>query len=263
MSTTVENSTLAPALVRVRDLHKSFGSLKVLEGIDLDVAAGSVTCILGPSGSGKSTLLRCMNRLETPERGTVEVADQYIGYSREGDRLVELSDKKLSRQRTSTAMVFQRFNLFAHMSALQNVMEGPLHVLHRSKKEASEQAHHLLEQVGLAERAHHLPAQLSGGQQQRVAIARALAMDPQVVLFDEPTSALDPELVGDVLTVMTDLASAGLTMIVVTHEIQFAREAADTVVFMDGGKLVEQGPPGEVLVAPRHERTREFLRRVL
>nr|WP_309123979.1 amino acid ABC transporter ATP-binding protein [Arthrobacter sp.] len=263
MNTGHEETAVAPAAVRVRGLHKSYGDIEVLKGIDLDVPPGSVVCILGPSGSGKSTLLRCINRLEVPEQGTVQVGDQYMGFSRNGNRLTELSDKALARQRVTAAMVFQRFNLFAHKTALENVMEGPVNVLRRDRKETREQALQLLAKVGLADRADHSPAQLSGGQQQRVAIARALAMKPAVVLFDEPTSALDPELVGEVLTVMTDLATAGLTMVVVTHEIDFARSVADNVVFMDGGKILEQGSPDQVLVHPSHDRTKEFLKRVL
>jgi polar amino acid transport system ATP-binding protein len=239
--------------VVVTDLHKSFGSVEVLRGIDLTVARGEVVCIIGPSGSGKSTLLRCVNLLETPTRGSVVV---------EGVELTD-DDCELDDARRSIGMVFQSFNLFSHLTVLDNLTLAQRRVLGRSRAEAERVARANLERVGLAHREKAMASQLSGGQQQRIAIARALSMDPSVMLFDEPTSALDPELVGDVLGVMRGLASEGMTMLVVTHEIQFAREVADRVLFMDGGVVVEIGPPGEVIGAPREPRTREFLARVL
>ncbi|MEU8820179.1 amino acid ABC transporter ATP-binding protein [Actinoplanes sp. NPDC048796] len=240
-------------MIEIRGVHKSFGSLEVLRDISLSLPAGSVTVILGPSGSGKSTLLRCVNHLEKVNRGTVRVDGELIGYRQDGDKLHELPERLVLKQRANIGFVFQTFNLFPHMTARQNVDEA------RGPRDSRE----LLERVGLADKADSYPRQLSGGQQQRVAIARALALDPKLVLFDEPTSALDPELVGEVLDVMRDLAEAGTTMVVVTHEIGFAREVADTVVFLDGGRIVEQGPPTEVLDNPRHERTRAFLSKVL
>jgi polar amino acid transport system ATP-binding protein len=239
--------------VVVTDLHKTFGSVEVLRGIDLTVARGEVLCIIGPSGSGKSTLLRCINMLETPTRGSVVV---------EGTELTD-PDCDIDGARCAIGMVFQSFNLFSHLTVLDNLTLAQRRVLRRSKDEAERIARHNLERVGLEHRASAMPGQLSGGQQQRIAIARALSMDPSVMLFDEPTSALDPELVGDVLGVMRSLAGEGMTMLVVTHEIQFAREVADRVLFMDGGVVVEMGPPGEVIGAPREARTREFLARVL
>jgi polar amino acid transport system ATP-binding protein len=255
--------TGAPPAVRVTGLRKSFGTHVVLAGIDLTVAQGEVTVVLGPSGSGKSTLLRCVNHLEKPDSGTVEVDGEVIGYRRCGAHLRELGPRALPRQRARIGMVFQQFNLFPHMTALENVTEGPIAVLRQPRKQAARHARELLERVGLAGREHTYPRQLSGGQRQRVAIARALAMRPRLILFDEPTSALDPELVGDVLTVMKDLARTGMTMIVVTHEIGFAREAADTVVFLDNGHIIETGKPADVLTAPTHERARTFLSAVL
>ena len=240
-------------MVSVRGVHKFFGDLHVLRGIDLDIASGEVCVILGPSGSGKSTLLRCLNMLEDISAGRVYVDGV----------LHERHDKEIAAQRSRIGMVFQRFNLFPHKTALENVMEAPVQVLKRSKSEARAQALELLDRVGLADRADHYPAELSGGQQQRVAIARALAMDPEIMLFDEPTSALDPELVGEVLQVMQDLAASGMTMAVVTHEIGFAREVADQVVFMDGGVIVEAGAPSEVIDNPKSERTKEFFSKVL
>jgi polar amino acid transport system ATP-binding protein len=222
-----------------------------------------VCCLLGPSGSGKSTLLRCMNHLETADAGYVRIDGELMGYRENGDHLVELRPAEVARKRRSVGMVFQRFHLFGHLTALQNVTEGPVRVLRRPRAEAEAAARTLLDRVGLADKAGHYPAQLSGGQQQRVAIARALAMDPRVMLFDEPTSALDPELVGEVLDVMKGLARDGMTMVVVTHEMGFAREVADTVVFLDHGVVVESGPPDQVLGAPRHERTRAFLSKIL
>jgi len=243
----------ARPVVRVRDLHKSFGEHEVLRGIDLDVQAGEVVCVIGPSGSGKSTLLRCVNLLEQPTSGSIELL---------GAEVTD-PDVDIDRVRTHVGMVFQQFNLFSHKTVLENCTMAQRTVLHRSRAEAERVALANLERVGLAERPDAMPAQLSGGQQQRVAIARALSMDPQLMLFDEPTSALDPELVGDVLGVMRDLADGGMTMLVVTHEMAFAREAGDRVVFMDDGTVVETGPADQVIGAPREERTRTFLQRVL
>ena len=254
-------------MVQVVGVHKAFGDVHVLKGVDLEVPRGSVCVVLGPSGSGKSTLLRCVNELEDLTAGRIYVDGDLIGYrevEKNGTkRLYRLHPKVIAEQRSRIGMVFQRFNLFPHMTALQNVMEAPVQVRGLSRAQARARAVELLERVGLADRMDHYPAQLSGGQQQRVAIARALAMDPELMLFDEPTSALDPELVGEVLAVMRDLAESGMTMIVVTHEIGFAREVGDHVVFMDDGVIVEQGDPREVLTNPREERTREFLAHVL
>ncbi|MEU9478283.1 amino acid ABC transporter ATP-binding protein [Streptomyces sp. NPDC048191] len=250
-------------MVDIRSVHKRFGSLDVLRGIDLQVRAGEVTVVLGPSGSGKSTLLRTVNHLEKVDRGEIRVDGSLMGYRRAGDKLYELPEREVLRQRTRIGFVFQNFHLFAHLTVLDNVVEAPVSALKRPRKEAVEAARRLLERVGLGDKADAYPRQLSGGQQQRVAIARALALEPKLLLFDEPTSALDPELVGEVLDVIRDLAAQGTTMIVVTHEIAFAREVADTVVFMADGRIVEQGPPGEVLDRPRHERTRAFLAKVL
>ncbi len=250
-------------MIELTGVHKSFGTLEVLRGIDLTVEAGTVTVILGPSGSGKSTLLRCVNHLEKVDRGLVRVDGELIGYRRNGDRLHELSERQILRQRARIGFVFQNFNLFPHLTALENVAEAPISALRKPKLQTYEQARALLARVGLADKADAYPRQLSGGQQQRVAIARALALEPRLILFDEPTSALDPELVGEVLDVLRDLATAGTTMIVVTHEIGFAREAADTVIFMDEGRIVEQGPPAQVLDHPRHDRTQAFLSKVL
>ncbi|MFC4555827.1 amino acid ABC transporter ATP-binding protein [Georgenia faecalis] len=254
-------------MVEARGIHKFFGDLHVLRGVDLVVPRGSVSVVVGPSGSGKSTLLRCINQLEEISAGRIYVDGELMGY-RERERngtveLQELHPSVVARQRSSIGMVFQRFNLFPHMTALANVMEAPVHVRGLSKAAARESARALLDRVGLADRADHYPAQLSGGQQQRVAIARALAMEPELMLFDEPTSALDPELVGEVLGVMQDLAASGMTMVVVTHEIGFAREVGDHLVFMDEGVIVESGPPREVLENPREPRTVEFLSKVL
>ncbi|MEU1841345.1 amino acid ABC transporter ATP-binding protein [Micromonospora chersina] len=254
---------MTPPMVQCHSLRKSFGRLEVLRGIDLTIDRGRVVCVVGPSGSGKSTLLRCLNHLEEPQAGRVYVDGELIGYSERGGRLRPLPDARLRRQRESIGMVFQRFQLFPHRTALENVMEGLVAVKGVPTAEARRRAADLLDRVGLADRAHHYPAQLSGGQQQRVAIARSLAMSPKLMLFDEPTSALDPELVGEVLEVMKDLAASGMTMIVVTHEMGFAREVGDHLVFMDEGLIVEQGPPREVLAAPRHDRTRAFLSKVL
>jgi polar amino acid transport system ATP-binding protein len=250
-------------MLRAEAVHKRFGSLEVLRGISLEVAAGEVMCLLGPSGSGKSTFLRCINHLEKIDAGRLWVDEELIGYRQEGDRLRELRESEVARKRTEIGMVFQRFNLFTHMTALENVIEAPTQVRGVARREATEHARELLAGVGLADKADAYPAQLSGGQQQRVAIARALAMRPKLMLFDEPTSALDPELVGDVLDAMRRLAQEGMTMIVVTHEIGFAREVGDTLVFMDEGIVVETGDPRSVLADPRHERTRAFLSKVL
>ncbi|WP_279339118.1 amino acid ABC transporter ATP-binding protein [Sphaerisporangium perillae] len=250
-------------MVELRNVHKSFGPLHVLRGVSLSVRRGEVAVILGPSGSGKSTLLRTINHLEKVESGTVEIEGELLGYRRSGDRLHELHEREILRQRTKIGFVFQNFNLFPHLTVRQNVAEAPLSAQKRPKAEVDALVTRLLDRVGLAEKADAYPRTLSGGQQQRVAIARALALEPKVVLFDEPTSALDPELVGEVLEVMKDLARTGTTMLVVTHEISFAREVADTVVFMDAGQILEQGPPPQVLDSPRHERTRAFIGKVL
>ncbi|MEV0395688.1 amino acid ABC transporter ATP-binding protein [Polymorphospora rubra] len=250
-------------MVRAEQVHKSFGSLEVLRGIDLSVRAGEVSCILGPSGSGKSTFLRCVNHLEKINAGRIWVDGELIGYRERGGKLHELRSREVAAQRRDIGMVFQRFNLFPHMTVLANVMEAPLRVRGESKAEVRQRAEALLARVGLADKSGSYPGQLSGGQQQRVAIARALAMRPKLMLFDEPTSALDPELVGEVLDVMKDLAREGMTMIVVTHEIGFAREVGDSLIFMDGGVVVESGVPREVIANPRHERTKAFLAKVL
>ncbi|MGI9186934.1 MAG: amino acid ABC transporter ATP-binding protein [Gaiellales bacterium] len=250
-------------MVESRGVRKSFGRVEVLSGIDLKVMPGEVMCILGPSGSGKSTFLRCINHLEKINAGELSVDGELVGYVRKGDRLHELKENEVARKRAEIGMVFQRFNLFPHMTALGNIMEGPITVRGESKKVVRERAQALLDRVGLGDRGDAYPTQLSGGQQQRVAIARALAMEPKLMLFDEPTSALDPELVGDVLEVMRGLAKDGMTMIVVTHEIGFAREVGDTLVFMDGGVIVEAGDPKSVIDAPQHERTKAFLSKVL
>jgi len=251
-----------PMVVAV-DVHKYFGALHALDGISLEIAPAEILCIIGPSGSGKSTFLRCINQLERIDGGAIWVDGALAGYRRVGDALHPLTDGEIARQRLSSGMVFQRFNLFAHMTALENVIEGPVVVQKRRKSEAIEAALALLERVGLAEKRDAYPAELSGGQQQRVAIARALAMKPRLMLFDEPTSALDPELVGEVLAVMRDLAASRMTMIVVTHELGFAREVANRVVFMDGGRIVEEGAPQDILATPRHQRTKEFISAVL
>jgi polar amino acid transport system ATP-binding protein len=250
-------------MVRAEDVHKSFGHLEVLRGVDLSVAAGEVCCVIGPSGSGKSTFLRCVNHLEKVSAGRIWVDGTLVGYRERGGKLHEMRAKEVAAQRRGIGMVFQRFNLFPHLTVAENVMEAPLRVLRTPRAAAREQARTLLDRVGLADKVDSYPAQLSGGQQQRVAIARALAMRPRLMLFDEPTSALDPELVGEVLDVMKDLAREGMTMIVVTHEIGFAREVGDSLVFMDGGVIVERGVPRDVLTHPRHERTKAFLAKVL
>jgi polar amino acid transport system ATP-binding protein len=250
-------------MVEAIGVRKFFGDNEVLKGIDLQVQKGEVVCILGPSGSGKSTFLRCVNRLEHLDYGRLNVDGEFVGYREHQDRLYELNERDLCAKRAEIGMVFQRFNLFQHMTALQNVMEAPMRVRKESREVAAARARRLLTEVGLGDRGDSYPRQLSGGQQQRVAIARALAMEPKLMLFDEPTSALDPELVGEVLAAMRKLADDGMTMIVVTHEMGFAAEVADTVIFMDGGLVVERGTPGEVLTAPKHERTKAFLARVL
>jgi len=270
VSTTLPVADPAPVTVghvAVHGVHKSFGTLEVLQGIDLEVRPGEVTVVLGPSGSGKSTLLRVINHLEKVDRGFVSIDGDLVGYARRrtrrGEVLRELKEKDVLVQRTHVGFVFQAFNLFPHLTALENVVEAPVSAQRRPRAEVEREARELLARVGLADKADARPRQLSGGQQQRVAIARALALRPKVLLFDEPTSALDPELVGEVLDVIKDLARGGTTMIVVTHEIGFARELADTVVFMDEGRVVEQGPPAQVLDAPRHARTKAFLDKVL
>ena len=253
----------AGLMVLAEDVHKSFGSLEVLRGVDLAVRPGEVCCVLGPSGSGKSTFLRCINHLEKIDAGRIWVDGELIGYRQRGDKLYELREKEVAAQRRSIGMVFQRFNLFPHMTVLENVVEAPVRVRRENRSVARERAEALLARVGLADKLATYPGQLSGGQQQRVAIARALAMEPKLMLFDEPTSALDPELVGEVLDVMKDLARDGMTMVVVTHEIGFAREVGDSLIFMDGGVVVESGAPREVIANPQHERTRAFLAKVL
>jgi polar amino acid transport system ATP-binding protein len=250
-------------MVEIRSVRKNFGALEVLKDVSLDVPEGGVVCVVGPSGSGKSTLLRCVNRLETIDAGRIRVDGDLIGFEERDGRLHHLLPARLNRQRRNIGMVFQRFHLFPHRTALENVMEGPLVVGGLPRQEVRRQAEELLDRVGMSERAGHYPAQLSGGQQQRVAIARSLAMRPKVMLFDEPTSALDPELVQEVLAVMRDLAASGMTMMVVTHEMGFAREVGDHLVFIDDGVIVEQGDPREVLANPQNERFRAFLGRVL
>jgi len=250
-------------MVRAERVCKRFGRLEVLKGVSLEVDPGQVMCILGPSGSGKTTFIRCINHLEKIDGGRLWVDGELVGYRQVGDKLHELPDREVTRKRAEIGMVFQRFNLFGHMTALENVVEAPIRVKRVPRDEAVRKGKQLLDRVGLSEKCDVYPAMLSGGQQQRVAIARALAMEPKLMLFDEPTSALDPELVGDVLDAMRRLASDGMTMVVVTHEIGFAREVGDIAVFMDGGVVVESGDPREVLVNPRHERTRSFLSKVL
>ncbi|SEC51556.1 amino acid ABC transporter ATP-binding protein [Streptomyces sp. TLI_105] len=250
-------------MVKAEGVHKSYGAAHILRGIDLEVQNGEVFCLVGPSGSGKSTFLRCINHLERIDGGRLSVDGQLVGYKQKGDKLYELKDSEVAVQRRDIGMVFQRFNLFPHMTALANVMEAPIQVKGESKAVARERAERLLDRVGLRDKMGNYPSQLSGGQQQRVAIARALAMEPKLMLFDEPTSALDPELVGDVLDVMRDLAESGMTMIVVTHEMGFAREVGDSLVFMDGGVVVESGNPRDVLGNPQQDRTKAFLSKVL
>ena len=249
-------------LVKAVDVCKSFGDFKALDNVSLEVRKGEVACIIGPSGSGKSTFLRCINLLERIDSGAIWANGELIGYRRDGDRLHELSDAEIARQRRGIGMVFQRFNLFPHKTALENVIEGPVQVLRENPKAAREHALELLARVGLADKSGNYPAELSGGQQQRVAIARALGMRPALILFDEPTSALDPELVAEVLDVMNDLAASGMTMIVVTHEMGFARNVSHNTAFMDGGRLIEYGPSVRVLTRPENRRTADFVRAV-
>jgi polar amino acid transport system ATP-binding protein len=250
-------------MVKAEGVHKRFGRLEVLKGITLEVMPGEVMCLLGPSGSGKSTFLRCINHLEKINRGRLSIDGELVGYRQVGDKLHELRESEIAHKRAEIGMVFQHFNLFPHMTTLENVTCAPMRVRRESREQARARARELLDRVGLADKVGSYPAQLSGGQQQRVAIARALAMEPKLMLFDEPTSALDPELVGEVLQAMQQLARDGMTMIVVTHEMGFAREVADTVCFMDDGLVVESGEPADVLSSPRHERTRAFLSKVL
>ncbi|AYG69357.1 MULTISPECIES: amino acid ABC transporter ATP-binding protein [unclassified Rhizobium] len=249
-------------LVKAVDVTKNYGDFCALDKVSMEVVRGEVSCIIGPSGSGKSTFLRCINLLERMDGGAIWVNDELIGYRREGNNLHQISDAEISRQRRRIGMVFQRFNLFPHKTAIENIIEGPVHVLGQSVEQAHERASVLLERVGLAEKANHYPSELSGGQQQRVAIARAMGMQPDLILFDEPTSALDPELVSEVLDVMKDLAASGMTMIVVTHELGFARNVANTVTFMEAGKVVETGLASEVLNTPKSARTAEFIKAV-
>lgn len=263
LSPAAGNASSQPELVNIEGVHKFYGDHHVLRGIDMSVKRGEVAVLIGPSGSGKSTLLRCINHLESISAGRIKVNEELIGYREKDGKLHELHAKDIARQRRDIGMVFQKFNLFGHKTALQNIIEAPVQVKGQKRVPAERRALELLDRVGLANRADFYPAQLSGGQQQRVAIARALAMDPELMLFDEPTSALDPELVGDVLDVMKDLAKSGMTMVVVTHEIGFAREVGDTLTFMDGGVVVESGIPREVIANPQHERTKGFLSKVL
>ena len=255
-------SVLATPVVEACAVGKSFNNLVVLEEIDVTVNKGEVVCIIGPSGSGKTTFLRCINQLETYDSGSIRLDGELLGYRQVGGAIHRLPEKDIARQRRKTGMVFQRFNLFPHMTALQNVTEGPCQVLRKDVEETTSLAMKLLDSVGLGAKADSYPSELSGGQQQRVAIARALAMQPDLMLFDEPTSALDPELVGEVLHVMRDLAAQGMTMIVVTHEMSFARDVGDRVVFMDKGRVVEAGPAKEIMSSPREDRTRSFLKLV-
>ncbi|MGN6325085.1 amino acid ABC transporter ATP-binding protein [Pseudolysinimonas sp.] len=263
MSDATAGSAAARPMVEARAVSKRFGSNEVLKGISLTVDRGQVMCVIGPSGSGKSTFLRCINHLEVVDAGRLYVDGDLIGYRERGDKLYELKPAEAARQRRDIGMVFQHFNLFPHLTALENVVEAPIRVKGVGRREAMERGRELLVRVGLGSHVDHYPAQLSGGQQQRVAIARALAMEPKLMLFDEPTSALDPELVGEVLDVMRELAATGMTMVVVTHEMGFAREVGDSLVFMDGGVVVEAGDPREVLANPQHERTKAFLSKVL
>lgn len=251
------------SMVVAVDLSKYFGDFQALDKVSLEIAHGEVLCIIGPSGSGKSTLLRCMNQLERIDSGAIWIDDELIGFRQEGEKLYQLNDAEIARQRLSSGMVFQRFNLFAHMTVLENIIEGPVTVQKRAKDVVVAEAMVLLERVGLKDKKDAYPSELSGGQQQRIAIARALAMKPKLMLFDEPTSALDPELVSDVLSVMRDLATSGMTMVVVTHELGFAREVAHRVVFMDQGRIIESGTPQQVLGSPTEKRTQDFIAAVL
>ena len=254
---------MTDTMVKAEAVFKKFGTHTVLNGVSIEVKRGQVACIIGPSGSGKSTLLRCINHLETISAGRIYVDSNLIGYRQAGDALYELHPREAAKQRRDIGMVFQNFNLFAHFTVLENVIHAPITVLKVSREQAVAEAKELIERVGLTSKLNSFASQLSGGQQQRVAIARALAMKPKVMLFDEPTSALDPELVGEVLDVMRDLAKSGMTMLVVTHEIGFAREVADSILFLDAGEVLESGTPEQVLANPQHERTREFLSKVL
>lgn len=254
---------MATPMISAQNVHKSFGSLNVLKGITLEVQPGEVACLLGPSGSGKSTFLRCCNHLEKVTAGRLYVDGDLIGYRERDGALYEISEKEAAAQRADIGMVFQQFNLFAHRTVLESIIEAPVHVKKQPVEQAKKRAMELLEQVGLAHKADAYPVQLSGGQQQRVAIARSVAMDPKLMLFDEPTSALDPELVGEVLRVMKELAAGGMTMLVVTHEMGFAREVADKIFFMDGGQVIESGTPQQVIDNPQHPRTQEFLSSLL
>lgn len=251
------------SMVVAVDLKKFFGDFQALDNVSFEIEHGEVLCIIGPSGSGKSTLLRCINQLERIDSGAIWIDDELIGFRQDGDKLYQLNDAEIARQRLSSGMVFQRFNLFAHMTVLENIIEGPVIVQKRAKNAVIPEAMALLEKVGLTDKKDSYPSELSGGQQQRIAIARALAMKPKLMLFDEPTSALDPELVSDVLSVMRDLAKSGMTMVVVTHELGFAREVANRVVFMDRGKIVESGTPQEILSSPKEKRTQDFIAAVL
>lgn len=254
---------MATPMISAQNVHKSFGQLEVLKGIDLEVQPGEVACLLGPSGSGKSTFLRCVNHLDKSTAGRLYVDGELIGYREKNGTLYEISEKEAAEQRSDIGMVFQSFNLFPHRTVIENIIEAPVQVKKIPEETARARAMELLEDVGLASKANNYPVQLSGGQQQRVAIARAVAMDPKLMLFDEPTSALDPELVGEVLRVMKDLAAEGMTMLVVTHEMGFAREVADKVFFMDGGVVIESGSPAEVLDNPQQARTKDFLASLL
>jgi polar amino acid transport system ATP-binding protein len=251
------------SMVVAVELDKFFGDFQALDKVSLEIAQGEVLCIIGPSGSGKSTLLRCINQLERIDSGAIWIDDELIGFRQEGEKLYQLNDSEIARQRLSSGMVFQRFNLFAHMTVLENIIEGPVTVQKRAKSAVIPEAMALLEKVGLTDKKDSYPSELSGGQQQRIAIARALAMKPKLMLFDEPTSALDPELVSDVLNVMRDLAKSGITMVVVTHELGFAREVANRVIFMDHGRIIESGTPQEILASPKEKRTQDFIAAVL
>jgi polar amino acid transport system ATP-binding protein len=253
----------AAVIMRAQDVHKRFGKLEVLRGVSMEVRAAETVCVIGPSGSGKTTFIRCVNHLENIDAGRIEVNGHLIGYRERNGKLVEDTERSIAKQRTQVGMVFQRFNLFPHKTALENVTEAPIHVLGVPRQRAEAEAETLLARVGLGDKCRTYPGKLSGGQQQRVAIARALAMKPALMLFDEPTSALDPEVTGEVLSVMEELAFTGTTMIVVTHEMGFARHAADRVVMMDGGAIIEEGPPEHFFEAPTHERTRSFLSKIL
>jgi polar amino acid transport system ATP-binding protein len=250
-------------MVEARGVRKSFGHMEILKGVDLRIERGSVSCLIGPSGSGKTTFLRCINHLEKVDAGRLYVNGQLVGYQERNGRLHEMKERQTARSRRAAGMVFQRFNLFPHMTVMDNVVEAPVNVLKRPRAEVTAEAQVLLERVGLGNRGHSYPQELSGGQQQRIAIARALAMKPDLLLFDEPTSALDPELVGEVLDVMQSLAEGGMTMVVVTHELGFARRVSDQVVFMDQGVVVEAGPPAALFESPQHERTKAFLSKIL